>query len=56
MLAIETEGYPTGLVAKKDVSDLLWRHDGRIENVESAIGSVGNPDFAFIGRHTDSMT
>ena len=56
MFAIEAKGNPARFVAKEYISDLLRRHNGGVEDVEPPIGSIGNPDFAFIGCHANPMT
>ncbi len=33
----------------------LERHHGGVENVQSVVGAIGNPEFLFIGTQSDAM-
>ena len=53
--AVDAKGNPAGLVTQLDTHFLLWRHDGRIKDVNGAVGAVVEPQFLFVGSKSDAM-
>src|SRR5256885_5187048 len=53
--AVDAEGDPAGLIAQGDAGHLFGRHCGGVENVDAAVGGVGEPEFSFIRRERDAV-
>src|SRR6476660_9687138 len=53
--SIDAKGDPAGLVAQLDTHFLLWRHDGRVKDVNAAVGAVVEPHFFFVGSESDAV-
>ena len=53
--AIHAECDPPRLVAQPDVGDLPRRHHRGVEDVQTAVESVRQPDFLFVWRQADAV-
>ena len=53
--AVDAEGDPAGLVADGDAGDLLRRHHRRVEDVQAAVGAVGQPQLLLVRRQPDAV-
>jgi len=56
ILAVSGHKHPTRKIGRFDVSNLFWRHDRIVEDVDIIIGSIREPDFLFVRRQGDAMT
>src|SRR5438874_11715549 len=52
---VHTEAQPTYAIPSFDTVQLFWRHYGRIEHVDGAVGAIGHPQFLFIRGERDAM-
>ena len=52
---IDAKGNPAWLVTQLDTHFLLWRRDGRVKDVNAAVGAVVEPQFLFVGCKSDAV-
>src|SRR5580765_7882889 len=53
--SIDAKGNPAWLVAQRNAQLLFWRHDGRVKDVNAAVGAVVEPQFLFVGSKSDAV-
>src|SRR5882757_9551281 len=54
-MAVNAERDPARLVAHRDVDDLFRRHHGVVEDVQTTVRGISQPEFLFIRRERDAV-